>query len=70
MNIDKNLETEGTETLRVKFYLNQKPLTYRNGADIRGYEIDLVYKFAKEYGYNVELTECTISERITSIENN
>ena len=70
MNIDKNLETEGTETLRVKFYLNQKPLTYRNGADIRGYEIDLVFKFAKEYGYNVELTECTISERITSIENN
>ena len=49
MTIDKDYETESNaKTITAAFYLVNKPLTYRDGSDIRGFEIDLVYRFAKE----------------------
>ena len=69
MQIDKDYETESdAKTITAAFYLVQKPLSYREGSDIKGFEIDLVYRFAKEKGYKLDLKECSLEERMNFLQ--
>ena len=69
MTIDTDLDTNNP-TIKVALYLAHKPLSYREGKYIKGYEVDLIYRFAKAKSYNIELEECTLEERISLIQNN
>ena len=59
--IDKNLfNLDGTKgTIKYLLKTDIKPIAYRENKVEKGFEFELLYKFAKEYGYNIEygLTE-------------
>ena len=67
LTIDKNLNTSA-ETLDAGFLLDINPLCFLEGSEIKGYEIDLLYRFAKEYNYNINLTGILLGERVTHIQ--
>ena len=67
LTIDKNLNTSA-ETLDAGFLLDISPLCFLEGSEIKGYEIDLLYRFAKEYNYNINLTGILLGERVTHIQ--
>ena len=67
LTIDKNLN-KSAPLLNAGFVMNLKPLCYKDGDEILGYEIELLYKFAKEKGYNVNLMEIKTPERISYIQ--
>ena len=67
LTIDKNLN-ESDQLINVGFLMDLKPLCYKEGNEILGYEIELLYKFAKEYHYNVKLMEINIGERVSYIQ--
>ena len=68
LTIDKNLN-ESNPILNAGFKTNLRPLCFKKGNEILGYEIELLYKFAKEKGYNINLMEIDDTiERITYIQ--
>ena len=67
LTIDKNLN-KSAPLLNAGFLMNLKPLCYKDGDEILGYEIELLYKFAKEKGYNINLMEINTPERISHIQ--
>ena len=69
LTIDKDLDTSNP-TIIAGFYLDHRPLSFKDGPDYKGFEIELLYKFAKEYNYNIEIIEANIEERITFLEDN
>ena len=51
--IDSNYtELNGTLNIEISFP-NVRPMCYREGRFLKGYELDLLYRFAKEKGYNI-----------------
>ena len=67
LTIDKNLN-ESDPIINAGFTMNLKPLCYKEGNEVLGYEIELLYKFAKEKGYNINLMEINTAERISYIQ--
>lgn len=67
---DSNLSVEkdnytGTKTIKAGFYAETKPLSYYSNGELKGYEIDLLYQFAKSKNYNIDFEEVKdIEERL------
>ena len=69
LTIDKELDENG-ELINAAFLSDVKPLCFQENGEMKGAEIELLYKFAKEKNYNIKLTPIdTVEERITYIEN-
>ena len=67
LTIDKNLNTNA-ETINAAFLMDLNPLCFLEGSEVKGYEIELLYKFAKEYNYNINFTQIDVGERVSYIE--
>ena len=65
--IDKNLDING-KLINVAFDFLYKPLSFIEEGEERGFEIEILYKFAKAKNYNINLTRVTVEERMTYIE--
>ena len=64
IKVEKNNFTDG-KTIKVGVRLDSKPFAYRENGEEKGFEIDLLYQFAKEQKYNVDFVELmTTSERM------
>lgn len=70
MTVDRDLDTNAERTLTAAFYITVRSLTYRTGEEFSGYEVDLVYRFAKAKGYNLQVIACTLGERMTLLQEN
>ena len=65
--IDKTLN-KSAPTIRVAMFPDTKPICFEKNKEITGYEIQLLYEFAKEKNYNIELITLENSgERISYI---
>ena len=62
--IDKDLDING-KLINVAFNLQSKPLSFMEGREAKGYEIEVLYKFAKAKGYNLKLANVNMEERVT-----
>ena len=68
LTIDKNLNTSA-ETINAAFLMDLNPLCFLEGLEVKGYEIELLYKFAKEYNYNINFMQIEdVGERVSFIE--
>ena len=56
INVEKNNFQNG-DTIKVGFLLDAKPFAYKENGEAKGYEIDLLYQFAKYKNYSVDLVE-------------
>ena len=65
--IDKNLNNNG-KLINVAFDFINKPMSFIEEGDERGFEIEILYKFAKAKNYNINLMLVTTEERMTYIE--
>ena len=68
--IDKNLDGNNG-VIKAAFNQNLPPMSYKDEqtGDMVGFEIDLLYRFAKIYGYKIELTTLTLNEQINNLIN-
>ena len=62
--IDKNLD-KNDKLINVAFNLQSKPLSFMEGNEAKGYEIEILYKFAKAKRYNLNVLRATMEERVT-----
>ena len=67
VTIDKNLNTSAP-TIDVAFNMDLKPLSFIENNEMKGYEIDLLYRFAKEKNYNINLEKVSINDRINYLQ--
>ena len=68
LTIDKDLDKDA-ELINAAFLPDVKPLCFQENGEMKGAEIELLYKFAKEKNYNIKLTPLNeIDERISYIE--
>ena len=67
VTIDKNLNTSAP-TINAAFYVDFKPLSFIEYNEMKGYEIDLLYLFAKEKNYNINLEKVNLIGRMNYIE--
>ena len=68
LTIDKELN-KNDKLLYVAFNLELKPLCFIEGDEIKGFEIEIIYRFAKAKKYNIQITSINVAERLTYIEN-
>lgn len=54
-------------TIKVGFNIDVPPFAYKENNEYVGFEIDLLYRFAKLYGYKIELKSLTIQEQMDNI---
>ena len=67
LTIDKELN-KNDKLLNVAFNLELKPLCFIEGDEIKGFEIEIIYRFAKAKKYNIQITSINVAERLTYIE--
>ena len=68
LTIDKKLDEDG-ELINVGFLPDVRPLCFKEKDEMKGAEIELLYKFAKEKKYNIKMIQIkNIEERISYIE--
>jgi len=67
LTIDKDLNTSA-ETINAGFLMDLNPLCFLEGTEAKGYEVELLYKFAKEYNYNINFIQIDVGERVSYIE--
>ena len=48
--------------------MDLKPLSFKENNEMKGYEIDLLYRFAKEKNYNINLGQANIIEKINYLQ--
>jgi len=48
--------------------MDLKPLSFKENNEMKGYEIDLLYQFAKEKNYNINLEQVNIIDRINYLQ--
>ena len=53
--------------IKVGFNTNVPPFAYMENNEIIGFEVDLLYRFAKQFGYQIELKSLTIEEQINEL---
>ena len=54
-------------TIKAGFNIDVPPFAYKENNEIVGFEVDLLYRFAKLYGYKIELKSLTIQEQMNNI---
>ena len=64
LTIDKNLNTSA-ETINAAFLMDLNPLCFLEGTEAKGYEVELLYKFAKEYNYNINFMQVDVGDRVS-----
>ena len=69
LTIDKNLNTSA-ETINAAFLMDLNPMCFLEGTEPKGYEVELLYKFAKEYNYNINFMQVDVGDRVSYIEEN
>ena len=69
LTIDKNLNTSA-ETINAAFLMDLNPMCFLEGTEEKGYEVELLYKFAKEYNYNINFMQVDVGDRVSYIEEN
>ena len=69
LTIDKNLNTSA-ETINAAFLMDLNPICFLEGIEAKGYEVELLYKFAKEYNYNINFMQVDVGDRVSYIEEN
>jgi len=69
LTIDKSLNTSA-ETINAAFLMDLNPLCFLEGTEVKGYEVELLYKFAKENNYNINFMEVDVGDRVSYIEEN
>ena len=67
LTIDKNLNTSA-ETINAAFLMDLNPICFLEGIEAKGYEVELLYKFAKEYNYNINFMQVDVGDRVSYIE--
>ena len=67
VTIDKNLNSSAP-TINAAFYVDFKPLSFIEYNEMKGYEIDLLYRFAKEKNYNINLEKVNLIGRMNYIQ--
>ena len=67
-NINRDLNGN-KGVIKAGFNFNMPPFAYIENNQKIGFEIDLLYRFAKMYGYQIELSSLTAEEQITKIIN-
>ena len=67
LTIDKNLNTSA-ETINAAFLMDLNPMCFLEGTEAKGYEVELLYKFAKEYNYNINFMQVDVGDRVSYIE--
>ena len=67
LTIDKNLNTSA-ETINAAFLMDLNPMCFLEGREEKGYEVELLYKFAKEYNYNINFMQVDVGDRVSYIE--
>ena len=67
LTIDKNLNTSA-ETINAAFLMDLNPMCFLEGTEEKGYEVELLYKFAKEYNYNINFMQVDVGDRVSYIE--
>ena len=67
LTIDKNLNTSA-ETINAAFLMDLNPICFLEGTEAKGYEVELLYKFAKEYNYNINFMQVDVGDRVSYIE--
>ena len=68
-SINRDL-TGNKGVIKAGFNVNMPPFAYVENNQKIGFEVDLLYRFAKIYGYQIELISLTAEEQITKIINN
>ena len=68
ITIDKNLDGN-KKTIKVGFYPENKPLCFIERNEIKGFEVDLIYEFARTQGYKIESSFINLEERVSLLEN-
>ena len=67
LHIDKNLN-KSAELINAAFFMEIRPMCYYELEEEKGFELDLLYHFAKEKNYNINLTRInTTNDRINYI---
>ena len=61
--VEKN-NYEGGKTIKVGLFLDSKPFCYLEQSKEKGFDVDLLYQFAKSKNYNIEITEINAAERL------
>lgn len=67
--IDKDLNG-ANGVIKAGFNLELPPFSYSENGENLGFEIDLLYRFAKLYGYRIEITSLTTQEQLNKIMSN
>ena len=67
LNIDTELDPNG-KLLNVGLNFDSKPLSFLYGNEPKGVDVEILYKFAKEKGYNLNITKLSLGERTTYIQ--
>jgi len=65
--IDKDLDPSWP-LLTVGAYLDNKPISFYEQNEPKGIEIEILYKFAKKYEYNIQIIPINSTERLTKIQ--
>ena len=67
LTIDKNLNSDG-KLINVALNLELKPICFIEGDEMKGFEPELLYRFAKAKKYNMKITKVNLTERISYVE--
>ena len=67
VKIDKTLNTSAP-TINAAFYMDLKPLSFKERDETKGFEIELLYRFAREKNYNLNLEQVDLKDRINYLQ--
>ena len=68
LTVDKKIDFPGNKTINVAFNLDNKVLSFKERGDIKGLEIELIYKFLREKKYNINFKEISTEEMVEYIQ--
>ena len=64
--IDKNL-IGNNGIIKVGLNIDVPPFSYQENNEILGFEVDILYRFAQKYGYQIEINTLTLEEQLNKI---
>lgn len=68
LSVDKSGLTGENGTLTFATCSTTKPFDYIKDGDLVGYDVDIAYRFAKEYGYNLDIVDCQFNSIVSGIQ--
>ena len=67
LTIDKDLNNNG-KLINVALNLQIKPICFIEGNEAKGFETEIIYRFAKAKKYNIKLINVNTAERISYLQ--